>query len=291
MKSGFVCLVGRSNVGKSTILNRIIGKKISIVSPKSQTTRNSIQGIYNDDESQIVFIDTPGIHKPKNTLGETMDKVSYSSIRDCDLAIFVVDASKQFNEGDQYLFDHLKFDCKVIVVLNKIDETNVELINDLKERYNKQYNPLEIVQTCAFDGFGIKDLIEAIKRNLDEGPQYYDVTTTTNRDLAFRIQEIIREKMLNLLREEVPHSSTVICEKIDEEEYPMTIYAKIIVEKDSQKGIVIGARGSMIRKIGTYARQDIETMIGKHINLQLNVQVVENWRNSSRFLVRNGFNS
>ena len=291
MKSGFVCLVGRSNVGKSTILNRIIGKKISIVSPKSQTTRNSIQGIYNDDESQIVFIDTPGIHKPKNTLGETMDKVSYSSIRDCDLAIFVVDASKQFNEGDQYLFDHLKFDCKVIVVLNKIDETNVELINDLKERYSKQYNPLEIIQTCAFDGFGIKDLIEAIKRNLDEGPQYYDVTTTTNRDLAFRIQEIIREKMLNLLREEVPHSSTVICEKIDEEEYPMTIYAKIIVEKDSQKGIVIGARGSMIRKIGTYARQDIETMIGKHINLQLNVQVVENWRNSSRFLVRNGFNS
>lgn len=291
MKSGFVCLVGRSNVGKSTILNRIIGKKVSIVSPKSQTTRNSIQGIYNDEDSQIIFVDTPGIHKPKNALGESMDKISYSSIRDCDLAIFVVDASKPFNDGDQYLFDHLKFDCKVIVVLNKIDETNVELVNDLKERYVEHYNPVEVIQTCAFDGFGIKDLISGIKKHLDEGPQYYDVSTTTNRDLAFRIQEIIREKMLTLLREEVPHSSTVICEKIDDEEYPLTIYAKIIVEKDSQKGIVIGSRGLMIRKIGTYARQDIETMLGKHINLQLNVQVVENWRNSSRFLVRNGFNS
>lgn len=290
MKSGFVCLVGRSNVGKSTILNRIIGKKVSIVSPKSQTTRNSIQGIYNDEDSQIIFVDTPGIHKPKNALGETMDKISYSSIRDCDLAIFVVDASKPFNEGDQYLFDHLKFDCNVIIVLNKIDETNVELVNDLKNGYVEQYHPVEVVQTCAFDGFGIKDLIGAIKKNLDEGPQYYDVSTTTNRDLAFRIQEIIREKMLTLLREEVPHSSTVVCEKIDDEEYPLTIYAKIIVEKDSQKGIVIGSRGIMIRKIGTYARQDIEAMLGKHINLQLNVQVVENWRNSSRFLVRNGFN-
>ena len=163
MKSGFVCLVGRSNVGKSTILNRVIGKKVSIVSPKSQTTRNSIQGIYNDEDSQIIFIDTPGIHKPKSILGEQMDKISYSSIRDCDLAIFVVDASKEFSDGDQYLFDHLKFDCDVIVVFNKIDETNIELVNSLREKYNEQFHPLKIVQTCAFDGFGIPDLINAIK--------------------------------------------------------------------------------------------------------------------------------
>lgn len=291
MKSGFVCLVGRSNVGKSTILNRVIGKKISIVSPKSQTTRNSIQGIYNDEDSQIIFIDTPGIHKPKSVLGEQMDKISYSSIRDCDLAIFVVDASKEFNEGDQYLFDHLKFDCNVIVVLNKIDETNIELVKNLTERYEEQYHPLKIVQTCAFDGFGIDDLIKAIKDSLEEGPQYYDVTTTTNKDIGFRVQEIVREKMLLLLKEEVPHCATVICEQIDDEEYPMTIYAKIVVEKDSQKGIVIGKRGTMIKRIGTYARQDIEKMLGKHVSLQLQVQVVENWRNSSRFLVKNGFNS
>lgn len=291
MKSGFVCLVGRSNVGKSTILNRVIGKKVSIVSPKSQTTRNSIQGIYNDDYSQIIFIDTPGIHKPKSVLGEQMDKISYSSIRDCDLAIFVVDASKEFNDGDQYLFDHLKFDCDVIVVLNKIDETNIELVNSLSEKYNERFHPIKIIQTCACDGFGIPDLINAIKDSLDEGPQYYDVTTTTNKDIGFRVQEIVREKMLLLLKEEVPHCATVICEQIDDEEYPMTIYAKIIVEKDSQKGIVIGKRGLMIKRIGTYARQDIEKMLGKHISLQLQVQVVENWRNSSRFLVKNGFNS
>lgn len=291
MKSGFVCLVGRSNVGKSTILNRVIGKKISIVSPKSQTTRNSIQGIYNDDDSQIIFIDTPGIHKPKSVLGEQMDKISYSSIRDCDLAIFVVDASKEFNDGDQYLFDHLKFDCNVIVVLNKIDETNVELVKTLSEKYEEQYHPLKIVQTCAFDGFGIEDLISSIKDALEEGPQYYDVTTTTNKDIGFRVQEIVREKMLLLLKEEVPHCATVLCEQIDDEEYPMTIYAKIVVEKDSHKGIVIGKKGLMIKRIGTYARQDIEKMLGKHISLQLQVQVVENWRNSSRFLVKNGFNS
>ncbi len=291
MKSGFVCLVGRSNVGKSTILNRIIGKKISIVSPKSQTTRNSIQGIYNDDESQIVFIDTPGIHKPKSVLGEQMDKISYSSIRDCDLAIFVVDASKPFNDGDQYLLNHLKFDCKVVIVLNKIDETNVELVKQLNDIYKEHYKPIKILQTCAFDGFGIEDLINTIKDNLDEGPQYYDVTQTTNKDIGFRVQEIIREKMLLLLKEEVPHCTTVVCEQIDDSEYPTIIYAKIVVEKESQKGIVIGNRGKMIKRIGTYARQDIEKMLGKHINLQLSVQVVENWRNSSRFLVKNGFNS
>lgn len=291
MKSGFVCLAGRSNVGKSTILNRIIGKKISIVSPKSQTTRNSIQGIYNDDESQIVFVDTPGIHKPKSVLGEQMDKISYSSIRDCDLAIFVVDASKPFNDGDQYLLDHLKFDCKVVIVLNKIDETNVELVKQLNDIYKDHYKPIKILQTCAFDGFGIEDLINTIKDNLDEGPQYYDVTQTTNKDIGFRVQEIIREKMLLLLKEEVPHCTTVVCEQIDDSKYPTIIYAKIVVEKESQKGIVIGNRGKMIKRIGTYARQDIEKMLGKHINLQLSVQVVENWRNSSRFLVKNGFNS
>lgn len=287
MRSGFVSLVGRSNVGKSTILNTIIGKKISIVTPKKQTTRNSIQGIYNDDECQIVFIDTPGIHKPINELGERMDKASYSAIRDCDIAVLVVDASKPFAEGDQFLFDHLKFDCKLIIVFNKIDLTNIDLISDLKKRYSDHYNPLSIIEMSAIEKFGIDDLINEIKKNLDEGPQYYDLQTVTNVDIKFRVQEIIREKMLFLLKEEVPHSVAVQCTEIVDDTNPMEVYAKIIVERDSQKGIVIGAKGKMIKRIGIASRKDIESLIGRHINLILNVQVVENWRNSSRFLVNN----
>ena len=287
MKSGFVSLVGRSNVGKSTILNAIIGKKISIVTPKKQTTRNSIQGIYNDNDSQIIFIDTPGIHKPINELGVKMDKASYSSIRDCDVAVLVVDASRPFGEGDQFLFDHLKFDCKLIIAFNKIDLTNIELVSALKEKYKEHYHPLAIVELSAIEKFGIEDLIKIIKENLDEGPQYYDLKTITNMDIKFRIQEIIREKMLLLLKEEVPHSVAVICSDIVNDVTPIEVYAKIIVERDSQKGIVIGAKGKMIKRIGTLARKDIEQLIGRHINLQLMVQVVDNWRNSSRFLVDN----
>ena len=287
MKSGFVSLVGRSNVGKSTILNAIIGKKISIVTPKKQTTRNSIQGIYNDNDSQIIFIDTPGIHKPINELGVKMDKASYSSIRDCDVAVLVVDASRPFGEGDQFLFDHLKFDCKLVIAFNKIDLTNIELVSALKGKYKEHYHPLAIVELSAIEKFGIEDLIKIIKENLDEGPQYYDLETITNMDIKFRIQEIIREKMLLLLKEEVPHSVAVICSDIVNDVTPIEVYAKIIVERDSQKGIVIGAKGKMIKRIGTLARKDIEQLIGRHINLQLMVQVVDNWRNSSRFLVDN----
>ena len=287
MKSGFVSLVGRSNVGKSTILNAIIGKKISIVTPKKQTTRNSIQGIYNDNDSQIIFIDTPGIHKPINELGVKMDKASYSSIRDCDVAVLVVDASRPFGEGDQFLFDHLKFDCKLVIAFNKIDLTNIELVSALKEKYKEHYHPLAIVELSAIEKFGIEDLIKIIKENLDEGPQYYDLETITNMDIKFRIQEIIREKMLLLLKEEVPHSVAVICSDIVNDVTPIEVYAKIIVERDSQKGIVIGSKGKMIKRIGTLARKDIEQLIGRHINLQLMVQVVDNWRNSSRFLVDN----
>ena len=287
MKSGFVSLVGRSNVGKSTILNAIIGKKISIVTPKKQTTRNSIQGIYNDNDSQIIFIDTPGIHKPINELGVKMDKASYSSIRDCDVAVLVVDASRPFGEGDQFLFDHLKFDCKLVIAFNKIDLTNIQLVSALKGKYKEHYHPLAIVELSAVEKFGIEDLIKIIKENLDEGPQYYDLETITNMDIKFRIQEIIREKMLLLLKEEVPHSVAVICSDIVNDVTPIEVYAKIIVERDSQKGIVIGSKGKMIKRIGTLARKDIEQLIGRHINLQLMVQVVDNWRNSSRFLVDN----
>lgn len=289
MKSGFVSLIGRPNVGKSTLLNVLIGTKISIVTPKSQTTRDEIQGIYNDENSQIVFIDTPGIHKPQNELGNVLDKRAYRTIRDCEVALFIVDASKQFGEGDQYLFDHLKFDCKLIVVFNKIDLTNITLISSLKEKYQKQFNDAQFIEISAINGFNIDSLIQLIKSNLDEGPQYYDVTQITNKDLRFRVQEIIREKALMFLKEEVPHGIAVLCDEIDTSKKELDIFAKIIVERESQKSIVIGKKGNMIKRIGTSARQEIEKIILKHIRLTLTVQVVENWRNSSSFLVKIGY--
>ncbi len=289
MKSGFVSIIGKPNVGKSTLLNRIIGSKISIVTPKCQTTRNSIQGIYNDEESQIIFIDTPGIHKPFNELGKALDKVSYSSIRESDISLLVVDASKNYADDDAFLTDHIKFDNKLIVVFNKIDQTNIELITKIKDKYKSIYPDCEFIEICALDGFNVDGLIKLIKENLPEGPQYYDETMVTDRDLSFRIQEIIREKILLLLKEEVPHGVLVIVEEIHKEDGRPSIYAKIIVEKESHKGIILGKGGSMIKKIGTYSRQDIEKMIGKHINLELVVNVVDNWRNSSRFLIKAGY--
>ncbi|MBR1581636.1 MAG: GTPase Era [Bacilli bacterium] len=289
MKSGFVSLIGRPNVGKSTLLNRIIGEKISIVTPKSQTTRDEIYGIYNDEESQIVFIDTPGIHKPKNELGEVLDKKAYRTIRDSEIAVFIVDSSKQFGDGDQYLFDHLKFDCKLVVVFNKIDLTNIELITDLKKRYKEQFPDAIFVEVCALDSFNIDGLIKVLKENLDEGPQYYDLTQITNKDLRFRVQEIVREKALLNLKEEVPHGVAVLCDDIDLSHKNIDIFGKIIIERESQLAIVVGKGGKMIKKIGMAARKDIEKMIGRHINLELTVQVIKDWRNSSSFLAKIGY--
>lgn len=290
MKSGFVSLIGRPNVGKSTILNAIIGEKISIVTPKSQTTRNAIEGIYNDEDSQIIFIDTPGIHKPFNMLGTAMDKISYSSIRNSDLSVFLIDASRRPDDWDMYLLDHLKFDCPLIIAFNKIDLTNINLISELKELYQSKFPEARIVEVCAIREFGIDDLIKVIKEILPEGPRYYDVDVVTTEDLRFRIQEIIRETMLNLLKEEVPHSALILCEEIKTKSSKVDIFAKIIIEKESQKGIVVGKKGSMIKKIGTTSRMEIEKMLSKHVNLELTVQLVENWRNSKRYLVRAGYN-
>ena len=289
MKSGFVSVVGRPNVGKSTLLNSIVGKKISIVSPKSQTTRDEIQGIYNDDDAQIIFVDTPGIHKPQNELGEILDKRAYRTIRDCELALFVVDSSKQFGDGDQYLFDHLKFDCPLIIVFNKIDLTNINLITNLKDIYRKQFPDSKVIEVSALQEFNIDLLIKELKESLEEGPAYYDVNQITNKDLRFQVQEIVREKTLLLLKEEVPHGIAVLCDEIDTSKKNLDIYCKIIVERESQKSIVIGKGGKMVKKIGILARKEIEALILKHINLVLNVQVVENWRNSSSFLVKIGY--
>ncbi len=289
MKSGFVSIVGRPNVGKSTLINAIVGQKISIVTPKSQTTRDQIIGIYNDNESQIVFIDTPGIHKPHNELGKILDKRAYRTIRDCELALLVIDTSKDLGEGDEYLLEHLKFDCSLILVFNKIDLTNILLVTKIKERYQSVYTNATSIEISALTKFNVEDLIELIKDKLPEGPQYYDVKQLTDKDLRFQVQEIIREKTLLFLKEEVPHGVAVLCDEIDTSNKELEIFAKIVVERESQKGIVIGKNGKMIKRIGTASRKDIENQIKKHINLQLRVQVVENWRNSSSFLVSIGY--
>lgn len=289
MKSGFVSLIGRPNVGKSTILNAIIGSKISIVTAKSQTTRDNIQGIYNDEDSQIIFVDTPGIHKPQSGLGETLDKKAYTSIRSCDLAVFIVDSSKDFNDGDQYLFEHLKFDIPLVIAFNKIDLTNIELINKLKEKYSKNFPNAKIIELSALEGFNIDGLIKLIKENLEEGPQYYDVNVITDKDLSFQIQEVIREKCLKFLSEEVPHGIAVVCESIKVNGREVEAICKIVCEKESQKGIIIGKGGRMIKKIGSTSREDLEKMTKKHVILDIVVRVVEDWRNSSKYLVDLGY--
>jgi len=289
MKSGFVSLVGRPNVGKSTILNAIIGDKISIVTSKSQTTRDNIQGIYNDNDSQIIFVDTPGIHKPQSDLGIAMDKKAYSSIRDCDVCVFVVDSSKPFDDGDQYLFDHMKIDAPIIICFNKIDLTNITLISSLKAKYKEHFENADIIEISAMEKFNLNDLVALIKSKLLEGPQYYDVNIVTDKDMKFRIQEIIREKCLKFLSKEVPHGVCVICDDIKVSGREIHADCRIICEKESQKGIIIGSSGRMIKKIGSTAREDLELMTKKHVILDIVVRVVENWRNSSKYLVSFGY--
>lgn len=283
MKSGFVTLFGSPNVGKSTILNSLIGKKISIITNKKQTTRYSIQGIYNDDDSQIIFIDTPGVHKPNSELDRLMDKSAYSNANSNDLCLLVIDSSREFNKDDEYLLKTFKWEKPPILVFNKIDLTNISLINKLKEKYFELFKDSTYIEISAQNSFNINDLITIIKSKLEEGPLYYDVDVISNRSFKFMIQEIIREKALLVLKEEVPHSLAVICDDINFYK-EKSIFAKIIVEKEGQKAIVIGKQGKMIKKIGILARKEIEGLVEHNINLELFVQVEKDWRNSAKFL-------
>jgi len=288
MKSGFVTILGRPNVGKSTLLNNIIGQKISIISPKSQTTRDSIQGIYSDDDSQVIFVDTPGIHKPKTELDRYMDKTAYYNIRNNDLALLLVDASKPYSEGDDFIVENVRIDVPLIIAFNKIDLTNVDLVSSLKDKYTKAFPDAKIVEIVALNGFNVEELLKIIKDMLPEGPQYYDVNQVTDRDFKFMIQEIIREKMLHYLKEEVPHSVAVICDDVNFNR-EKNVFAKIVCEKESQKGIIIGKQGKMIKKIGIAARKDIEDLLSHNVNLELKVQVVPDWKDSPSFLARTGY--
>ena len=290
MKSGFVAILGRPNVGKSTIINKIVNSRVSIVTDKSQTTRNNIIGIYNDEETQIVFLDTPGIHKPKQQLGKEMNSMAYSAAHDVDVAIFVVDASKPFGAGDQFIIDHLDIHkTPLIIVFNKIDLARLNEAEELKAIYRQTFAKAIFVDTVAKEGFNIDTLIKEVKKLLPEGPAYYPTEMVTDKDEIFHIKEIIREKILKQLSEEVPHSIAIYIDHIEWEHKPIQIFASIIVEKDSQKGIVIGAGGKRIKEIGSKARIDIEKLLGKHVYLELQVKVDADWRNTPASLKAYGY--
>lgn len=290
MKSGFVSFVGRPNVGKSTLLNSILGKRVAITSDKPQTTRNMIQGIYNDKDTQIVFVDTPGIHKPQNKLGRALNKQTYFTINDVDIVIMVVDISEKIGKGDMFVIDVLKnVDKPVFLVINKIDKLPREEILKKIDEYQKLYDFAEIIPVSARKKDNIDRLIEVIKKYLPDNIMYYDRETVTDSSTEFIISEFIREKVLDLTEEEVPHAVTCVVENIEEENNILSIDASIIVDRENLKKIIIGKNGNMIKEIGIRARQDIEEYFGKKVYLDLFVKVVPKWRDKEKFLNTIGY--
>ena len=290
MKSGFVTLLGHPNVGKSTILNAILNKKVAIVTDKSQTTRNTIKGIYRDADSQIIFIDTPGIHKPHAQLGVEMNNMAYSSAHGADVNILVVDSSRPYGVGDDFLLEHLDINnAPLVIAFNKIDLTRIDKAEELKRVYREKYPKSEFIDLVASEKFNIDSLIELVKKLLPEGPEYYPDGELTDKDNVFQIKEIIREKLLKMLRDEVPHCVAIFVHNVEWESEPVEIIASIIVEKPSQKGIVIGAGGRTIKTIRERSAHDIAKLLGKEVDLSLEVKVRENWRNDDNLLQSYGY--
>ena len=285
MKSGFVSFIGRPNVGKSTLLNSILNKKVVITSNKPQTTRNLIQGIYNEDDTQIIFVDTPGIHKAHNKLGRALNKQAYFTINDVDIIIMVVDITEKVGSGDKFVIDILKNieNKPVFLVINKIDKLPREEILSKIEEYMSLYNFTEVIPVSARKKDNIDRLIEVIKKYLPDNIKYFDSDTVTNSSPEFIISELIREKVLELTDEEVPHSVTCIVDELYEEEKIINIGASIIVDRENLKKIIIGKNGNMIKEIGIRARKDIEEYFGKQVYLDLFVKVIPKWRDKEKF--------
>ncbi len=290
MKSGFVSLVGRPNVGKSTLLNSIIGKKVAITSNKPQTTRNIIEGIYNDKDTQIVFVDTPGIHKPKYKLGKYLNKQAYYSINDVDIVVLLVDGSEELGKGDLYIIEKLKeINKPVILVINKIDKIKKEDILLKIAEYKDLYPFKEIVPLSALKKDNIKTLVDVLTKYLPDNIKYFDDDTYTNKQLEFLVSEIVREKVFNLTKEEVPHSVTCVVEQIKKEKNNYSINVAIIVDRDSLKKIIIGKQGNMIKEIGIEARKDLEELLENKVYLELFVKTIKDWRDKEKYLQEFGF--
>lgn len=289
-KSGFVALVGRPNVGKSTLMNRLIGQKVAITSAKPQTTRNKISGIYTEDDMQVVFVDTPGIFKSHSDLDEYMDKASLSSLKDVDLVMFMVDA-KEAGRGEEYVAGLLKdLDIPVFLVINKIDQVHPNELLPIIDSYQAVGKFAEFLPISARQGNGVDDLLKTLKDYLPEGPQYYASDEVTDRPEYFVVAEMIREQILRLTDQEVPHSTAVWVDQMNQRiNGKLQIDATIFVEKDGQKRIIIGQRGSMIKQIGMRSRKEIENLLGEKVNLKLWVKVRRNWRQDPAFLKSIGY--
>ena len=291
-KSGFISIIGRPNVGKSTLLNRIIGQKIAIMSDKPQTTRNKVQGVLTLDDAQMIFIDTPGIHVPKHKLGDFMMKVATNALKEVDLVLFMVNAQEGFGKGEQMILEKLQgIKTPVFLVINKIDQVHPDELLTFIEGYQKRFEFAEIVPVSALQGQNVDRLLQIIKETLPEGPQYYPADQVTDHPERFIISELIREKALHLTREEVPHSIAVTIDKIskDPDRDLIHVMATIVVERDSQKGIIIGKRGAMLKEIGQRARIDIENLLGSKVYLELWAKVQKDWRNKALHLRDFGF--
>lgn len=290
MKSGFVSIVGRPNVGKSTLINAIINKKIAITSDVSGTTRNIIQGIYNEPGCQIVFVDTPGIHKPINKLGKVLNKQALALTKDVDLILFVVDVASGIGKGDMFILDMLRAsDVPVILILNKIDRIDNNKLLHIIAEYKDIYPFVEIVPTSGLKHDNIKHLIEVIKKYLHDEVQYFPEDYYTSSSLKFMVSEIVREKLLQLTEDEVPHSITCYTTFFEEKKDIVNINVDIIVDRDSLKKIVIGANGSMLKQVGTLARRDIQYLVGKKVYLELYVKTIKNWKEKEKYLIELGF--
>lgn len=292
MKSGFVAILGQANVGKSTLLNAILKEKVSIVSPKPQTTRNKILGILNDEDSQIIFIDTPGIHNSHNKLDEYMNKAINTAKKDVDVLLYVIDGTKKISDTTiETLNKYTKDIENIILVVNKIDDTTYEKLYPELNKCNNLNNVKDIVPVSALKGKNIEELIKVIKSYLSEGVKYFDEDIYTDKSIKFLTAEIIREKALWLLQDELPHGIAIEIVRFEELENICEIDADIVLEKASHKQIVIGKNGSMLKNIGIKSRQDIEKLVGNKVMLKLFVKVREDWRSNSNAIKSLGYNS
>lgn len=290
MRSGFVSIIGRPNVGKSTLINTLVGYKIAITSDKAQTTRNMIQGIYNDIDSQIVFVDTPGIHKPKHKLGERLNEEAYYSIDDVDIILFLIDVTENFGKGDNFVLDKIKQAKKTtFLVLNKVDKIAKDKLLEIILKYKDIYPFDEIIPISALKKDNTNELIKTLKKYLPDNIKYFPDEELTNTTIDFRVSELIREKVLRLTNDEVPHTVTCVVEEFIDKEDKAIINATIITERDSLKSIIIGKQGKMLKEIGTKARIDIEKMLDKKVYLNLYVKVINKWRDKQKYLKELGF--
>ena len=292
MKSGFVSLIGRPNVGKATLLNSIVGKKVAITSDKPQTTRNIIQGIYNEEDTQIVFVDTPGIHKPNHKLGKYLNKQAYYSIDDVDIVLMLVDASQPLGPGDKFIIERLQnVDKPVILIINKIDKlTRDELMEKIVE-YKDLYDFKEIIPVSALKKKNVNEVVKVLKEYLPDSVKFYGDHDITNKSMEFLLGEIIREKVFELTEEEVPHSLTCYIEHVEKNKNNnYVLNGVIVVDRDSLKSIIIGKQGRMIKEIGMRARKDMEELLGRKVYLELYVKVIKKWRDREKYLSEFGFN-